>query len=1619
MAIPAAVSEQAAKQAEAVFALRDRLVRDVKQAKKGKVDSGAQREGTPPLDYTAAFALVLDILSTPPSVLPSAAKGSGVPPTTLVAFEALEHLLKRSQSVVSSPASRDELEHLRTHLSTSLLVGLSTTLYTAWDIHPLSVQAKLKNCLILLLALAATPSLDVPEVSQQLRAKILADPWNNKRSLYSFEALLPHHDLEYFTEFSARPDLDIKEGVVQKIVEGILASEDMAPIAGRVGMSWIERCWDRQRTEGDQVESFWIRPVLEASCRPGRGKGRANICTYLLTPLFTKRPETFRQMLVSGGYLAEAGEQSVDLGDEDLEAALAFLRVGNSLSLVRLDSNTSTSPPPASPKIDLPVSLLETALTRLSSSLRIDALSLLVTSSSTALPFPDSSFRLLTTFYQYSLGDEEGDTRMQTIGLTGKLLLRLRDSAWKAQRTANKGKDGVDEAVKYVAAVKAWMEWWFELIIKGNLNPARPYRLKMNSLRMLDLAFQARIDPDYRLDADSENKNGGVGDGKSKRDTTTGYSTYRKTATTQTPMFSAKTRIQSKTADASSLVEEDPWPFTIRLVTPQTTQILLRQLLSTYTATRAVCISTLERFPSPLPGYEGVEGNERAKRELLLPALRMIRSGREADASAGAQIVGLVWRKWILDSVQKGDGSLANWTLGEVGGWTESETTRDGPVAFSFLSSLLDLADYELSVYSSNLAQAASTIPMHGTLLALRHLLISIPSSSYITISTPEERRALFRRALDTVKRVWDVTAPILAAKGLEEAAKEDEADTEEARAIRIERTLENLSLADDAVDEADLPEAEGMGGPQYRVILSACWRSVKEASELLETLLRLPSELGADAFRAVWQLDDIREMADLFADWLRRIRHRGASMTLHPCYSRAAGVLLVAGKDWPEVGELPAQWLDYHLDSIVSSRISFTRRSAAIPYLLVGLLTTILPSSRPTFERGFSRLFEIAESTSPDIPDESRVHAMNTLRTAFLDAKCAGAIGPFIERAFLLSISLFWSTNWILRNVAMMLFASLITRSFNAKRTNLDRDHVSLAKRMTIDDFFGRYPTLKVVLRDELERGWTQSLKEASTSSLQSSIFAILMLISLLQTPNPVKAAGLDPIASLTEPLIPLVTACASSRVWKIRDAAGDALTGLVSPAQVPEYCEKILNNLEGDLPSLDSNEIHGRVGQVLRLLRAVPAMDLEAEARVSKAYLRLSTALLPDLAKYPSSPLRPAQPFAILSSFFLIALYLPSTLSASSSPVHVYAATTLVQAESWASSAYHLPSAEEYLRSCWQVLAKATTTLQHKLKLVEAALEGRSIEVKREALEQLVALSEEDPAIVDRVRATLQKCLLDPCQAGDVRVAVAEILRFSTATTVDEDSFDAVKALYTETTDVPLREALMPVLAGMAADDSQREVVLEMIERWSRINESVDSREAAALALSSFRASIDKWPLSAAQRPRFLLCVVRLLQDDDSETRDLAYAAAKTTLVEGKAIEATLRDGGDALLELVLRDEELQFDEDLDNLSDPSSLLFAIEKPNIYRDDHLVPSLLLCERQQIDPHVSLRRTKRLGQVISTGRGLEAGPLGREGNEMVCRWGAPIVWELDAAQETRGLDLDIESVVGSLRRCL
>ncbi|GAA6057628.1 hypothetical protein JCM3770_005003 [Rhodotorula araucariae] len=1583
-----------------LLALRERLTRDAKGAKganrDAKGDGAVAAYGLQPLDYDAAFSLILPFATSVRKVVASATgKDAKAPVPTTSAFEALDFLLLRAKAVVAAGAYPDELPLVRAQFSLPFLQSLASIIYTTWENQLVSAQQRLKSSISTLLAIAAPDLLNYPQIAQSLQASVLADAYDSKRGLQVLEVLLMYGVVEDFAAFAAAPargeeEGDVREGVIRRFLTAMVQHEEMAAVIGRVTMAWVEKCWASVPSDD---ETWWIRPCI-AACRRGDARIRHTVATYILGGIFAKRKATFKEILRVGGYTLSDETGVAGMDEQDLETAVAILKAGNALNLVELDAAASATPVKGVAKVALPSALLAACLHHSSTSLRTSALSLLVLTPSSSTLFPLSSFPLLRAFYAYSLGEEDGDFRMSTVSSTGKLFLRLRDSSWRAHRTVAKGKDGAAAAQEYLAAAQAFVAWFLDLVGRDNLNPARPYRVKMNALRMLDLALKARVDPRYRVDELAPEVSAVTG-----KDATSGYSTYRQGSKTQTPSFQAKHRqIQQRNDSRPSTpspdsspapVDESGWPFAVDLVNAATTQTLLRQLLSTYTALRFLVIATLERFPAPLPGYEGSAGAEKAKCELLLPALRMIRSGREAEASAGAGIIGLVWRKWVLESLEAGVAPA--FTLGEVGGWQEGAETRSGPPGFAFIASLLDLIEQQLSHYRADLAQAAAVAPMHGTLLALRHLFISIPLRAYDALSSLDDRRALFHRAFAVVQRVWDVTAPVLAAKAPEGGAAE-EADNEEARAIRFEREV----AAQEEGDDEDV--AEGTGGPQHKIILSACWRAMKEAGELLETILRLPSELDTESFRQVWSLDEIRAIGELFGTWLRLARHRGTVANLHPCYTRSAGALIAAGKNWPEVGRLPEEWLNKHLDDIVSAQISITRRSAALPFIILGLLLTIRPSSRPTFDAAFTRLFEIAESTSADITDSSRVHAMNTIRTVFLDAKGGVAAAGYVERGFLISISLFWSPNWICRNVALLLFATLIGRAFNARRTNLDRDPVSLAKRLTIDDFFVRYPSLEKVLREEIERGWRESQEAQPSSNLHSPLFSILMLFSLLQTPRRVDMPSARSKASA---FVPIIKACARSRVWKIRDAAGDALTGLVAPGDVGETARELLAGVESDMESLSANELHGRLVQVQRLLEANVILAGEEEEQVSALYLRLVPSILPPAAT-TSEPLRPRVPYAVLSAFLLIALRLPSTFSTPGSHLAPLALSYLSQAESWAPEAYHLPSAEEFLRSAWRVLFASSTSPPEQLALAKAGLQARSIEVQRAALSALERLG----AVAHSVADLLSRVVQDARYAGDVRIAAAELLRaLPPRGRAGTGEFGALARLHADTPVVPLREAVLPVLAGAACSEAEQDAVLTILHAASDPNESVESREAASLALVALSSHAGRAApnVAAALVPRAQHLVARLLQDDDPVVRSHAHTAlsaragVETRLVEAKAVERAVCDGGEACVRALEAEERAAFERDLATLANPTSLLFAVEKPNIYRDVLLCSAGVGASASPDEARVALAR------LVDAALGLDAGPLGMGGNELVSRWARVWVQRLEAAVGTRG----------------
>lgn len=111
------------------------------------------------------------------------------------------------------------------------------------------------------------------------------------------------------------------------------------------------------------------------------------------------------------------------------------------------------------------------------------------------------------------------------------------------------------------------------------------------------------------------------------------------------------------------------------------------------------------------------------------------------------------------------------------------------------------------------------------------------------------------------------------------------------------------------------------------------------------------------------------------------------------------------------------------------------------------------------------------------------------------------------------------------------MLYAALVTRAFGTRRLNLARDNASLIERLPIEDFFSRYPSLQDILLKELEFAAGEHLNDLPTVDMNSSLFVILMLLSLMQSTNRI---GVE--VSAADVFIKVVRQCATSRVWKVR---------------------------------------------------------------------------------------------------------------------------------------------------------------------------------------------------------------------------------------------------------------------------------------------------------------------------------------------------------------------------------------------------------------------------------------------------------------------------------------------------
>lgn len=330
---------------------------------------------------------------------------------------------------------------------------------------------------------------------------------------------------------------------------------------------------------------------------------------------------------------------------------------------------------------------------------------------------------------------------------------------------------------------------------------------------------------------------------------------------------------------------------------------------------------------------------------------------------------------------------------------------------------------------------------------------------------------------------------------------------------------------------EGNAPRAQ----QAWQDTLSFSWRAVKESASLAAELVPF------------LDYDVCKELGTKIVQQITHIRHRGAFASLTPTLE---AVCIKLGP------ELSLQWLNTELKRVREERMLVTRRSAGLPLLV----TSILSTAPQYLNEVFDELFKMASApvTDPGALELPQVHAFNCIRAIILDGRLDHP-AEHVSRALELAFGTFENPAWVLRNCAVMLFATTHQRLFGVRPK----------QQYPAPVFFSRYPRVLQLLLDHFKR--------ANGDTVESVYPGLAILLRL--EPGNEKNAGLREIEQLTLPLL-------SSRIWKVRELTARVI-GRISSS--PDTVDRLVDGLS----LRNQNRLHGHA-LALKELNWKPDRDL-----------------------------------------------------------------------------------------------------------------------------------------------------------------------------------------------------------------------------------------------------------------------------------------------------------------------------------------------------------------------------------------------------------------------------------------
>ncbi|EDO17760.1 hypothetical protein Kpol_541p3 [Vanderwaltozyma polyspora DSM 70294] len=378
-------------------------------------------------------------------------------------------------------------------------------------------------------------------------------------------------------------------------------------------------------------------------------------------------------------------------------------------------------------------------------------------------------------------------------------------------------------------------------------------------------------------------------------------------------------------------------------------------------------------------------------------------------------------------------------------------------------------------------------------------------------------------------------------------------------KVLKIWNTVKEIVTHD--ASDGILPKKFELSGVSDQLIISYAFRSIKESSAMLDSLLK----------KFTLNRGQYTSIGNLLISQLINIRHSGAFQAVLPTFESCCS------KCRKEIPDQLNNWLKQIILSIETKTQHITRRSGGLPFLITTILGSEIGKTRVDLDYAVQNLMRIATeeiSEHQDKYDLPQINALNCIKAIFIESKLADACSPYISKALSLSLSNFTSDIWAIRNCSIMLFTSLQNRLFG-------KAGKSISARL----FFTRHEHIREELLSTLRNSLNSTNSVDGKVENSNNLESVFLVISLLQRLKPTPGYnGLDEFKVE-------IYKCLSYSNWKIRDIAARTV-GLLSDNQI-EQCSILLESIS----LVDQNKCHGSLLAVRNILNSINKSNFKVQ--------------------------------------------------------------------------------------------------------------------------------------------------------------------------------------------------------------------------------------------------------------------------------------------------------------------------------------------------------------------------------------------------------------------------------------